>query len=146
MRRQPAPRRGFTLIELMIVVAILSVLALIAIPKFAQLIERSREAGALGHLGHIRSGILLYYMENDQYYPDNFSGFIQAGGKYIQSDNIPLHTGDHDDTNLVNDLIALDPSGDTGTWSYVGGTDTTRGNFYIQCTHTDMKQLVWSTH
>jgi prepilin-type N-terminal cleavage/methylation domain-containing protein len=138
-------RAGFTLIELMIVVAILAVLALIAIPKFAQLVEKSREAGTLGHLGHIRSALLLYYMENDQSYPNSFADMIQPNKKYINDTAIPLYTGDHLLERIVDDIPDLDPAGDTGHWSYVSSGDS-RGYFYIQCVHTDMKQNIWSTH
>ncbi len=46
-------RRGMTLIELMIVAAILAVLAAMAWPSFQQAIQRSRRADAMAALGEI---------------------------------------------------------------------------------------------
>lgn len=70
------PRRGFTLIELMLVVAIISLLAAIAIPKFGNLVIKAKEAAIKGHLGSLRSAIHIYYSNNEGFYPQNIVGMV----------------------------------------------------------------------
>lgn len=54
-------REGFTLIELMIVVAIIGVLAAVAIPGFNKYIRESKQSEATGMLRSLSDGASLYY-------------------------------------------------------------------------------------
>ena len=54
-------RHGFTLIELMIVVAILAILAVIAVPAFIKYMRRAKTAEAIDEIDKIYKGAALYY-------------------------------------------------------------------------------------
>ncbi len=59
--------KGFTLIELMIVVAIIGILAAIAIPNFMRYQAKSKQSEAKGNLGSIYTSEITYNAENDAY-------------------------------------------------------------------------------
>lgn len=54
-------RKGFTLVELVIVIVILGLLSAVAIPKFFDFTADAKEAACKGALGGLRSGIANYY-------------------------------------------------------------------------------------
>lgn len=54
-------RRGFTLIELMIVVAILSILATVAVPAFIKYMRRAKTTEAINSLDKMYKGAAAYY-------------------------------------------------------------------------------------
>ncbi len=60
-------RKGFTLIELIIVLIIVGILATLGISKFSAFIERSRIAEARTILGDIRKAERAYFMQNTTY-------------------------------------------------------------------------------
>ena len=60
-------KKGFSLVELMIVVAIIAILAAIAIPSFLRFAMRSKTSEATSNLAGIRTGEEAYRSENDVY-------------------------------------------------------------------------------
>jgi prepilin-type N-terminal cleavage/methylation domain-containing protein len=60
-------RKGFTLLELVIVVIIIGILIALAIPNFIRAVERSRWHAAASILSTIRSAQLRYYAQYRAY-------------------------------------------------------------------------------
>ncbi len=71
-------RKGFTLIELVMVIIILGVLAAVAIPVFVNLQSEANTAAEKGVIGGVRAGIVSYYIDtargNRTAYPSSLDG------------------------------------------------------------------------
>jgi general secretion pathway protein G len=136
--------KGFTLIELMLVVAIIGLLSSIAIPKFANLIIKSKEAAVKGHLGAFRSAISIYYADNEGLYPQGFFSFTT---KYIESiprigvPTWPSHRNGSDITGPPVTDWAPVPGKPAPAWVF----NPLVGELVVNCTHSDSTGQVWST-
>ena len=77
MRRHNS-QSGFTLIELMIVMAIIGVLSLLAIPSYVTAVKHAREAVLREDLHVMRAAIDSYTMDK-QKAPESLSDLVQSG-------------------------------------------------------------------
>jgi general secretion pathway protein G len=70
--------RGFTLIELMVVIAIIGILVSMAAPSYQHIVQRAQETVLRHNLAAIREVIDQYYADKGKY-PDSLGALVSAG-------------------------------------------------------------------
>lgn len=71
---------GFSLVELMIVVAIIGILAALAVPRFQSFQAKARQSEAKNNLSHMYTLEMSYYGDNDKYAPVASTGADSCPG------------------------------------------------------------------
>lgn len=123
MKRQiKASQSGFTLIELVVVIALLGILAAFAIPRFASLEREARAATTLGLSGSLRGASAMAH-----------SLYLVQSANPVVMEGIPINLTngypDASDAQLTladatGYAITVNGAGDTATFSRLGAPGT----------------------
>ena len=117
-RKQDA---GFTLIELMIVMAIIGVLAVVAIPSFVGAIKQAREAVLKEDLHVLREAIDSYTMDK-QKAPQSLDDLVQEGYLKVIPEDPMTHSTSSWVTDTSDAMHSLDET-DSGVDDVHSGSD-----------------------
>ena len=82
-------KRGFTLIELMIVVSIIGVLSAIVVPKLMQRAQEAKVTAAMMQIKNFKTALEMFYLDNG-FYPSTEQG-LQALVKKPTTGREPKH-------------------------------------------------------
>jgi prepilin-type N-terminal cleavage/methylation domain-containing protein len=141
-------RRGFTLVELAIVIAILGILAMYAIPKYQGMVEEARTAQAKAQLGTVRSALAIYYAKNSGKFPALLNKDLFAEGR------VPEVEATKADETVVksNGVVNITGNGvvdpdtevtDVGGWVYDVNSDKTQADVRINAKGTGVDGKHW---
>ncbi|WP_035053167.1 type IV pilin protein [Andreprevotia chitinilytica] len=140
--RQSTAQAGFTLIELMIVIAIMGIILAIAIPRYQDYVLRSKLVNAINGLAAVQSQMEQYFQDNRTYLSiGTFTTPCASGIKY----------GDFAITCSVSDAVsytlqAKSTTGqDSGFIYTVSNTDTKSTQYGPAWGSTAVTGSCWAT-
>jgi type IV pilus assembly protein PilE len=118
-------RRGFTLIEVMVTVAIVGILAAIALPSYFDIVKRTKIIDGTSKLGDFRTKMEKYFMDNRSY----------LNGAVCGVPNSPVAASD----NFTITCGPPAPSATTYTILATGIADRGMGGFVFTVDQTNAK-------
>lgn len=115
--------KGFTLMEMLIVVAIIAILIAIAIPTFSNSLEKAREAADLANIRSTYAEAMVEAMTENKEVTKTTPAMTQTTAGWSDGTEIPAYLGTVPSVKK-GDTLSVKVSAD-GTVEITGGTVTT---------------------
>ena len=115
----PTGARGFTLLEMMVVMTIIVTIVSIAVPFYSSAIVRARESVLRSNLLTIRS-VIDQYTYDKEAPPQSLEDLVEEG--YLREVPIDPITNSRDSWELI---VETGPSGESGLFDVRSGSDET---------------------
>ena len=130
--------KGFTLIELMVVIVILGILSAVIAPRIPQFVNRAKEGRTTGNLATLRSSMNIYYSDCDGWYPITDPSTCLVP-KYLKKVPVCETVKTGHGTSVAFDIDDDAPgTDDTGGWGYEDRqTADAWGDVWVECSHDD---------
>ena len=124
--------KGFTLIELMIVVAIIGILASIAIPSYQSYTIRAQVSEGLNLTGPVKSAVIEYFNDHGNFPADNTDAGLYVATSYsggfvesitVNGANVSIEYGNRANSRIRGRTVVLTAVSSLGSfeWSCAGG-------------------------
>jgi prepilin-type N-terminal cleavage/methylation domain-containing protein/prepilin-type processing-associated H-X9-DG protein len=147
-------KRAFTLVELLVVIAVIAILAALLFPVFAQAREKARQAGCLSNLKQIGAATQMYMQDYDETIPWSCLGRLWQARRPVDYQNVrpdDVYAPEMMRPYVKNDKVWYCPS--TGpdyvwkeAWSSPFSVNGTSYSFNMMCIAANSCQpQSWST-
>ena len=129
------PAKGFTLMELMVVIVIVGILASVAVPLYVNYVKDSQRTEAKGAINAVIAAEQNYYQLNGTYTPDTF---VKNPGPKNQLLNCDL-------TDALGNWTITIPSADDKGYVVLatGNAGTPTAGRSVRLTYSRLGQPIW---
>jgi general secretion pathway protein G len=139
-------KRGFTLIEMLIVITVIAILAVIVVPRLLSATRRSREASLAANLKQLRDAVERFEA-NTAAWPPSLTDLMAADGSGISADadgrGLSIDRSAYDGPYLRtgDGNLPVDPFTGGADWNYNNST----GEVHSNATLTALDGSAYST-